>query len=47
LASESSTESNPSSSPTGAILLGLLGGCLLFGAGLGGRRLWMRWRYGL
>jgi uncharacterized membrane protein YgcG len=31
----------------GAIVLGLLAGCLLFLAGLAGRRGWMRWRYGL
>jgi hypothetical protein len=35
------------SSTAGAILLGLLAGCLLFAAGLGARRGWMRWRYGL
>jgi Prenyltransferase and squalene oxidase repeat len=35
------------SSTTGAILLGLAAGALLFAAGLGGRRAWMRWRYGL
>jgi energy-coupling factor transport system substrate-specific component len=46
-APSSEDSSSNSSSPVGAILLGLLGGCLLFGAGLGGRRLWMRWRYGL
>ena len=31
----------------GAILIGLLAGCLLFGLGLLGRKGWMRWRYGL
>ena len=36
-----------SSSTAGAIVLGLLGGRLLFAAGLGARRLWMRQRYGL
>ncbi|TMK59114.1 MAG: hypothetical protein E6G51_00205 [Actinobacteria bacterium] len=36
-----------SSSTAGAILLGLLAGCLLFGAGLAGRAGWMRWRYGI
>ena len=36
-----------SSSTAGAILLGLLAGCVLFGLGLAGRRGWMRWRYGL
>lgn len=35
------------SSTTGAILLGLAAGALLFAAALGGRRAWMRWRYGL
>ncbi|HEY6729675.1 MAG TPA: prenyltransferase/squalene oxidase repeat-containing protein, partial [Solirubrobacterales bacterium] len=35
------------SSTAGAILLGLLAGCVLFGLGLAGRRGWMRWRYGL
>jgi energy-coupling factor transport system substrate-specific component len=44
-ASESADDSD--SSATGAILLGLLAGCLLFGLGLAGRRGWMRWRYGL
>jgi hypothetical protein len=44
-ASETRDDSN--SSTAGAILLGLLAGCLLFGAGLAGRRGWMRWRYGL
>ena len=44
-ASETTEDSGSSSS--GAILLGLLAGCLLFGVGLAGRRGWMRWRYGL
>ena len=44
---EQATEDDPESSPAGAIVLGLLGGCLLFAAGLGARRLWMRQRYGL
>ncbi len=35
------------SSTTGAVLLGLAAGALLFAATLGGRRAWMRWRYGL
>jgi len=43
----SETSEDSSSSTAGAILLGLLAGCLLFGAGLAGRRGWMRWRYGL
>ena len=41
------TEEDSGSSTAGAILLGLLAGCLLFSAGLAGRRGWMRWRYGL
>jgi Prenyltransferase and squalene oxidase repeat len=41
------TSENDTSSTAGAIILGLLAGCLLFGAGLAGRRGWMRWRYGL
>ena len=45
---EQASETSDSSSGTaGAIVLGLLAGCLLFAAGLGGRRGWMRWRYGL
>ncbi|HKH64603.1 MAG TPA: prenyltransferase/squalene oxidase repeat-containing protein [Solirubrobacterales bacterium] len=43
----SETTDDTSSSTAGAILLGLLAGCLLFGAGLAGRAGWMRWRYGL
>jgi len=31
----------------GSIVLGLLAGCVLFLIGLGARRGWMRWRYGL
>ncbi len=46
-ASEEPAEDDSKSSAAGAILLGLLGGGLLFAAGLGGRRAWMRWRYGL
>jgi energy-coupling factor transport system substrate-specific component len=41
------TTEDSGSSTAGAILLGLLAGCLLFGAGLAGRHGWMRWRYGL
>jgi energy-coupling factor transport system substrate-specific component len=45
---EQASETNDSSGSTaGAILLGLLAGCVLFAMGLGGRRGWMRWRYGL
>jgi energy-coupling factor transport system substrate-specific component len=37
----------PSSASTpGAVVMGLLAGCLLFGAAWGIRRWWMRWRYG-
>ena len=43
----SETTEDSSSSTAGAILLGLLAGCVLFGAGLAGRAGWMRWRYGL
>jgi energy-coupling factor transport system substrate-specific component len=45
-ASESSSGDSDSST-VGAIALGLAAGALLFGAALGGRRLWERWRYGL
>jgi energy-coupling factor transport system substrate-specific component len=44
-ASESTEDSG--SSTAGAIVLGLLAGCVLFALGLAGRRGWMRWRYGL
>ena len=40
-------EDDSSSSTTGAILLGLLAGCLLFALALAVRKGWMRWRYGL
>ena len=46
VASEPS-DGDSSSSTAGAIVLGLLAGCLLFAAALGARRLWMRQRYGL
>ncbi|MDX6634508.1 MAG: energy-coupling factor transport system substrate-specific component [Solirubrobacterales bacterium] len=42
-----SESTDDSSSTAGAVLLGLLAGCVLFGAGLAGRAGWMRWRYGL
>jgi energy-coupling factor transport system substrate-specific component len=45
-ASSESTEGD-STSPAGAIVLGLLGGALLFAAALGARKLWMRQRYGV
>jgi energy-coupling factor transport system substrate-specific component len=41
------TTDDSASSTVGAILLGLLAGCLLFAFGLATRRGWMRWRYGL
>jgi energy-coupling factor transport system substrate-specific component len=44
-AAESTEGSNTSTA--GAIVLGLLCGCLLFALGLVVRRGWMRWRYGL
>jgi energy-coupling factor transport system substrate-specific component len=44
-ASESTNDSN--SSTAGAVVLGLLAGCVLFGLGLAARKGWMRWRYGL
>jgi len=47
LTSEPSEEGESSSSPLGAAVLGLVAGCLLFGLGLGTRKLWMRQRYGL
>jgi len=46
LASDEPGEDSESST-LGAILLGLAAGALLFGAAFGGRRAWMRWRYGL
>lgn len=39
--------SGSDSSTAGAIVAGLLAGCLLFGLAFAGRRGWMRWRYGL
>ena len=47
VASDEPTDSDSKSSPVGAIVLGLLAGGLLFVAGLGVRKLWMRQRYGL
>lgn len=44
---QASESTDSGSSTAGSILLGLLAGCLLFGAGLAGRFGWMRWRYGL
>lgn len=44
---QASDSSGSDSGTAGAILLGLLAGCVLFAMGLAGRRGWMRWRYGL
>ncbi len=44
---QNASEDSSESSATGAILLGLAAGALLFAAASGGRRAWMRWRYGL
>jgi energy-coupling factor transport system substrate-specific component len=45
---EPAAETTDSSNGTaGSIVLGLLAGCVLFLLGLGARRGWMRWRYGL
>jgi energy-coupling factor transport system substrate-specific component len=44
-ASVSTSDSN--SSTAGAIVLGLLAGCVLFAIALAVRKGWMRWRYGL
>jgi energy-coupling factor transport system substrate-specific component len=44
---EQASETTDSGSTAGAIVLGLLAGCLLFLLGLGARRGWMHWRYGL
>jgi energy-coupling factor transport system substrate-specific component len=46
-APEESTPDNSTSSPVGAAVLGLAAGALCFAAALGGRRTWMRWRYGV
>jgi len=46
-ASETSTADASSGSPVGAAALGLLAGALCFAVALGGRRAWMRWRYGV
>jgi energy-coupling factor transport system substrate-specific component len=43
----SEPDEDAESSTTGAVLLGLAAGALLFAAAFGGRRAWMRWRYGL
>jgi energy-coupling factor transport system substrate-specific component len=46
-ATGSSEEDEDSSSAIGAVVTGLLAGALLVAAGLGARRGWMRWRYGI
>jgi energy-coupling factor transport system substrate-specific component len=46
-ASAPAGDDESSSGTAGAILLGLLAGCVLFGLGLAARRGWMHWRYGL
>ncbi|HEU5064078.1 MAG TPA: prenyltransferase/squalene oxidase repeat-containing protein [Solirubrobacterales bacterium] len=46
-ASQGTDDEEGDSSTAGAIIAGLVAGGLLFGAGLAGRRGWMRWRYGL
>jgi hypothetical protein len=47
-AAETSDEADSDDSGiAGAIVIGLLAGCLLFGLGLLGRKGWMHWRYGL
>jgi prenyltransferase beta subunit len=43
----SESEGDSKSSALGAVLVGLAAGALLFAAAFGGRRAWMRWRYGL
>lgn len=40
-------DSDSGSGTAGAIVLGLLAGCVLFGLGLAARKGWMHWRYGL
>ena len=42
-----SESTDSSSSTAGAIVLGLLAGCVLFALALAVRKGWMRWRYGL
>ncbi|HEY3552532.1 MAG TPA: prenyltransferase/squalene oxidase repeat-containing protein, partial [Solirubrobacterales bacterium] len=44
---EPASATEDQSSTAGAIVLGLLAGCVLFGLGLAVRKGWMRWRYGL
>ena len=42
-----SVDDDSDSGTAGAIVLGLLAGCVLFGLGLAARKGWMHWRYGL
>jgi hypothetical protein len=44
---QTTTREDSKGSRAGSIVLGLLAGCLAFGAALLARRGWMRWRYGL
>jgi hypothetical protein len=44
---EPASATEDQSSTAGAIVLGLLAGCVLFALGLAVRKGWMRWRYGL
>ncbi|HEX3239918.1 MAG TPA: prenyltransferase/squalene oxidase repeat-containing protein [Solirubrobacterales bacterium] len=46
-AAEEPTSDADNNGTAGAIVLGLLAGCLIFGAALLGRKGWMHWRYGL
>ena len=46
-AEPASESTGDESSTAGAIVLGLLAGCVLFALGLAGRKGWMHWRYGL
>lgn len=44
---EQASESTDDASTAGSVVFGLLAGCILFLLVLGGRKAWMRWRYGL
>jgi prenyltransferase/squalene oxidase-like repeat protein len=44
---EQASESTDDASTAGSVVFGLLAGCVLFLLVLGGRKAWMRWRYGL
>jgi energy-coupling factor transport system substrate-specific component len=45
--SQGTDDDDEDSSAAGAVILGLVAGAVLFAIGLGGRRGWMRWRYGV